>query len=400
MYTSQLVVVAASLWAARGAAVQGFNYGAQRPGWGVKVKDDYTTEFNTAKSLVGAPGDGFTSARLFTMRQGDSSEPIEAIDAAIDTHTSLLLGLWCSESDARFASELDALNNAIQKHGDRLAKLVVGISVGSEDLYRISGIGRKNNETGGAEPSTIVGYIKQVRDTISGTALANARVGHVDTWTAWVNGSNQAVVDACDWIGFDAYPYWQTTQANAIENGKNLFNKALTDTKNAVGGKDVWVTETGYPVSGHTMGQAIPTVDNAKKYWNDVGCSLFGSTNVWWYTLADPGSVPSFGIVSDVSKNTPLFDISCKTSVSSALVILPNVSESSATDAAGASSTTRKPKGTSSVGSGSTTDSGSNSTMSTPRPSVTPSTNPNGATLIAGSIMAAIAALLTTVVVV
>jgi glucan endo-1,3-beta-D-glucosidase len=237
------------------------------------------------------------------------------------------LGLWCSESDARFASELDALNNAIKKHGDHLAKLVVGISVGSEDLYRISGMGRTNNETGGAEPSTIVDYIKQVRDTISGTALANAQVGHVDTWTAWVNGSNQAVVDACDWIGFDAYPYWQTTQANAIENGKNLFDKALTDTTNAVGGKDVWVTETGFPVSGSTMGQAIPNVENAKKYWNDVGCSLFGSTNVWWYTLADPDRLPSFGIVSDSSKNTPLFDISCKPSVSSTLAVFPNCAD-------------------------------------------------------------------------
>jgi glucan endo-1,3-beta-D-glucosidase len=191
---------------------------------------------------------------------------------------------------------------------------VAGISVGSEDLYRISPTGILNKENPGAQPDVLAGYIKKLRDLISGTSLSGAPIGHVDTWTAWVNGSNQAVVDACDWLGVDAYPYFQETNANAIANNKGLFFDALGATQAASKGKPVWVTETGFPVSGKTVGQAVPSLENAKTYWDQVGCSLFGKTNVWWYTMQDAAPAtpnPSFGLVGSSLTTTPLFDLSC-----------------------------------------------------------------------------------------
>jgi len=73
-------------------------------------------------------------------------------------------------------------------------------------LYRISPTGILNKEYAGAEPSDLVNYIGQVRSALAGTALSNAPIGHVDTWTSWVNGSNSAVTAACDFVGVDAYP--------------------------------------------------------------------------------------------------------------------------------------------------------------------------------------------------
>lgn len=67
-------------------------------------------------------------------------------------------------------------------------------------------------------------------------------------------GTNKAVVDAVDWVGVDAYPYFQNTQTNSIANGKSLFESALSDTQAAVGGKELWITETGWPVSGPVSG--------------------------------------------------------------------------------------------------------------------------------------------------
>lgn len=129
-----------------------------------------------------------------------------------------------------------------------------------------------------------------------------------------MNGSNHAVVEACDWIGFDAYPYFQGTMANDISKSKSLFDEALHATQAAVGGKPVWVTETGFPVSGKTVGQAVPSLQNAKAYWDDVGCSLFGKTNVWWYTFQDAAPAtpnPSFGIIGSSLTSNPLFDLKC-----------------------------------------------------------------------------------------
>ncbi|KAK5653886.1 hypothetical protein OQA88_7811 [Cercophora sp. LCS_1] len=337
MYSGSSLAAFAAILPFTSAVFQGFNYGNVFTNGAPKAQSDFEAEFMAARTLVGAPAVGFQSARLFTMRQADSSEPISAIPAAFSTKTTLLLGLWCSAGDAIFASELDALRAAIAIYGSELGKTVVGISVGSEDLYRISPTGIKNGENPGTGPSTIAGYIKQVREVISGTSLTGTPVGHVDTWTAWVNGSNQEVIEASDFVGVDAYPYYQDTQTNSISNSRRLFFEALNVTKAAAGGKPIWVTETGFPVTGETINLAVPGVDNAKKYWDEVGCSLFGTTNTWWYTFQDAAPNPgsrSFGIVGSNLAAGPLFNISCNATDSLGSLTGNDTSGASATSTA------------------------------------------------------------------
>ncbi|GIK05514.1 hypothetical protein Aspvir_009627 [Aspergillus viridinutans] len=318
MHFTRLVALALAL-ATSEAAHQGFNYGSTKSDGSVKSQSDFQSEFSTAKNLVGTSG--FTSARLYTMIQGGTANtPISAIPAAVAEETSLLLGLWATGGN--FANEIAALKSAIADYGDDLAKLVVGISVGSEDLYRNSVDGVKANAGLGVNPDELVSYINQVRSTIAGTKLSGASIGHVDTWTAWVNGSNSAVIDACDWLGFDGYPYFQNTMANSISDAKALFNDAVAKTEAVAKGKEVWITETGWPVSGKTENLAVPNLANAKTYWDEVGCPLFGKTNTWWYILQDTNPVtpnPSFGIVGSTLTTTPLFDLSCSASSSSAV---------------------------------------------------------------------------------
>ncbi|KAK4156854.1 hypothetical protein C8A00DRAFT_12274 [Chaetomidium leptoderma] len=307
------------------AAHQGFNYGAFFTDNTPKTQADFEAEFKTAQNLVGAPGGGFNSARLYTMLQwGTATDVTAAIPAAIATNTTLLLGLWCSAGDAIVTNELTALATAIATaiatHGTNFTDLVVGISVGSEDLYRASATGQAHLAGAGvADPAVLVAYIQRVRDAIKGTALAGTPVGHVDTWTEWVDrpaAASQAVIDAVDWVGMDAYSYWQSMVPNAAGRGRGLFEDALEKTRAAVGGKPVWVTETGFPVSGLASNEAVPSVENAKRFWDEVGCLLlFGKVDVWWYILRDAGRgtpVPSFGIVGGDLGTTPVFDISCK----------------------------------------------------------------------------------------
>jgi glucan endo-1,3-beta-D-glucosidase len=168
------------------AAFQGFNYGSTFTDGSAKAQSDFENEFNTAAGLQGTDG-AFTSARLYTMIQGGTpNEPISAIPAAIKTKTSLLFGLWASGNG--FANEIAALKNTVDQYCDQLDGLVAGISVGSEDLYRISPTGLKNNENPGADPDVLVDYIKQTRNAIKDTCLESVPIGHVDTWTAYANG--------------------------------------------------------------------------------------------------------------------------------------------------------------------------------------------------------------------
>jgi glucan endo-1,3-beta-D-glucosidase len=318
-------------------------------------------------------------SELTILQQGGSStnEPTQAIPAAIAQDTTLLLGLWASGGQGGIDAEITALNTAITQWGEQFTSLVAGISVGSEDLYRISPTGIAANSGYGAEPATLAAYIGQVKAAIQSAAPTwNVQVGHVDTWTAWVNSSNQAVIDASDFIGMDAYPYFQNTMANSIGAGEQLFNDAFDATKAAVGGKDVWITETGWPVSGNTDGQAVPSVANAQTYWDQVGCPNFGVVNTYWYTLEDTDAAqtnPSFGIVpGNPLSSTPFFDLSCN-AVSSSSSSSSTGPTSSATPSTSASVGTGQSSVSSSVSPSTST---SSSSASSPPPQTTGSANP------------------------
>jgi len=218
--------------------------------------------------------------------------------------------MWASQDQNGFNNEITALKAAIKQ----FPKLKVdGLSVGSEDLYRITPTGIASAAGTGQDPTTLTNYINQVKTIVHGSAWGNVPVGHVDTWTAWVNGSNSGVIGASDFLGVDAYPYFQNTMANSIDNGQALFQQALGNTQGVASGKPVWITETGWPVSGKTENQAEASAKNAKAYWDSVGCLYFGTTNTWWYTLDDSvgGATPSpsFGLSADLK--TSLYDLSC-----------------------------------------------------------------------------------------
>lgn len=371
---SQYLVLAAAISSAYGAVNQGFNYASLNPDNSPRVQADYESDFATAKSLVGTSG--FTSARLYTMIQaGTPNTPISAIPAAMKQKTQLLLGIWASAGPDTVNQEIAALTSAIHTYGSDFTDLVIGLSVGSEDLYRDSTMGIESKAGIGAGPDVIKSYISQVRDAVAKTSLKNVPIGHVDTWTAWVNGSNAEIISACDWIGVDAYPYFESTHTNNITDASQLFFDAIDATKGAAGGKDVWITETGWPVSGPKYNLAVANIENAKSYWDQVACKILGNMNTFWYTLNDaaPGmSAPSFGVVSSATNNKPLYDLSCDgvdTSSSSS----SSSASSSATGSASASASG------SASGSATTSGSGSATTDSVASASVSPSNTDAGA---------------------
>ena len=339
MFTSYLLGLATLVVSASGV-YQGFNYGSTFSDGSFVLKADFQNLFTTAQNLVGTSG--FTSARLYTMVQGGTANTsTEAIPAAIATETKLLLGLWASAGPAVFNDELAALTSAIEQYGTNFTSLIVGISVGSEDLYRNSPIGIENLSGVGANPADIVSYISQVRSAIANTPASGAPIGHVDTWTAWVNGSNDAVIKAVDFLGVDEYPYFQGTEANSIDVAYELFFQAYNNTVSAGGGKPVWITETGWPVSGPNVNQAVASITNAQAYWDHVGCAILGKINTWWFTLQDSypkTPSPSFGIVGNKLITAPLYNLTCPADASSSS---SNTSSSTSTSSGSASSSSK-----------------------------------------------------------
>ncbi|KAL8917426.1 MAG: hypothetical protein Q9172_005865 [Xanthocarpia lactea] len=347
MRTFGILALAALLTTTSAQVYQGFNYGSIFTNNAPITEQEYERLFNTAKQLQGTSG-AFQAARLFTTIQaGTTNSPIEAIAAAEATQTRLLLGIFLSSTEEQFNNELTALRSAITQFGERLVDIVIAISVGSEDLYRISPTGILNRSNPGEGPDAVVRRINAVRQALAGTVLSGKPIGHVDTWTAWVNSSNSAVIEASDFIGVDAYPYFQNTQANSIENGESLFFDAYNATVAVSGGKPVWITETGWPVSGPTENQAVPSLENARTYWDEVGCRVFGQINTFWYTLQDAfpnAPSPSFGVVGSTLSNTPLYDLTCPDDSSSSSSSSSSADPSTSSSAVISSSATGAPQ--------------------------------------------------------
>ena len=271
-----------------GGVHKGFNYGADTNGAGT----DFATEFAAAQKLPGTSG--FNSARLYTMIDyGTTDTPSSAFQAAIDTGTTLLLGIWCSSGQTTVTNELNALAAAVKQY-PKLNGLVVGISVGSEDLYRQS-----------ASAANILSYISQTRTAMK-TAGVNWPLGHVDTANIWQDSDGQSVIGQIDWIGADVYPYYSSGSPSSLSD----FTSGVASIPNS---KPVWVTETGWPTSGSFAStSSVAGTGEAQTYWKTVGCGhLFGQTNTWWYTFYD-GNVPlPFGVSSSANGGGTKYSLAC-----------------------------------------------------------------------------------------
>lgn len=255
-----------------------------------KTTDDWKEVFQAIQTFP----NGINAARLFSSNKCDSLK--NAVPEAIATGTHILVGI--DDSDSDFEDEKGALLSAIETYG---FDWIVGISIGSESLYR-----------GGISASSLTDKINDVRAMVQGIdgydpGRKFVEVGHVDTTNAWFDAANTAVIRACDFIGVDIYPYFQSDVDNGIDNARGLFASAIAQAQATVAAAlagsssgrmpSVWVTETGWPVNGAASGKAVPSVSNAASYFQQVACPYFGRMNTFWFTYQDWFALPSFAVV-------------------------------------------------------------------------------------------------------
>jgi len=287
MKTTPIFTLVAAAVSSVEAYYKGFNIGANLASGACRSEADWEFAFQKIASFPG----NFKDVRLYA--SGDCNTLANAVPAAIRTGTNLLVGVW-TEDDAHFEAEKQALLQAIQQYG---SDWILAVSVGSEDLYRKD-----------TDAKTLAAKINDVRGMLWGLGASGKSVGHVDTWTAWVDPANAAVIDAVDWLGNDAYPYWEGV---AIENGasSDAYWTAVEKVRAVSKGKEVWTTETGQPITGDTVGNSVPSIDNLQTFWWQVSCASFNSLNYFFYDLDDFTASPSFAVV-DHDYN-PLINFSC-----------------------------------------------------------------------------------------
>jgi exo-beta-1,3-glucanase (GH17 family) len=57
------------------------------------------------------------------------------------------------------------------------------------------------------------------------------------------------LANSVNWLGHNSFPYFETTRPNAIDQAFENFYAGVGQTESVSGGKEVWITETGWPRS-------------------------------------------------------------------------------------------------------------------------------------------------------
>lgn len=193
---------------------------------------------------------------------GSAGELTKAYKIARSMKLKIIGTAWLSGSEKADRKELTALIRLCRKGYVDIA------CVGSEAMYR-----------GDLAPEKLVSYMNYVRGKISkkipvtcaddaGRIIAHPEVGN-----------------SCDLLMVNAYPYWGGA---AVEGAVNAFDATITKVRKAYPGKELIVSETGWPTAGGNCGSAVAGPSQARRYFDDIRrWSVDNNIVVLWFDAAD-----------------------------------------------------------------------------------------------------------------
>ena len=174
--------------------------------------------------------------RTFSCTEGNELIPAIAAESGLKS----MVGVWLNSDRLNNEKEIiNAIEVAKAGHADILA-------VGNEVLLR-----------GDMSEGELIDYINRVKQAVPGID-----VGYVDAYFKFVD--HPAVTDVCDVVLANCYPFWEGCSAEySLLYMKDMYRRAVQ----AANGKKVIISETGWPNVGTPFGGAVPSYENAIKYF-------------------------------------------------------------------------------------------------------------------------------------
>lgn len=174
--------------------------------------------------------------RTFSTTQGNEEVPRIAHEKSLKT----LVGAWL---DSDLENNEKEITNIIRIASEGYADM---IAIGNEVLLRED-----------LEVEQLIDYIKRVKQ-----AVPHVPVGYVDAYYMFVNYPE--IVDYCDVLFANCYPFWEHCALEiSVDYMKKMYELVLQSAK----GKKVVISETGWPTRGEQYGAAVPSYENAMRYF-------------------------------------------------------------------------------------------------------------------------------------
>ena len=174
--------------------------------------------------------------RSFSCTEGNELIPAIAKENGLKT----MVGAWLGDDPEKNEQEItNLIEIARNGHADILA-------VGNEVLLR-----------GDLSEDELLAYIDRVKQAAPGVD-----VGYVDAYFEFVD--HPRISAACDVLLANCYPFWEGCPAeHALLYMKEMYQRV----QQIANGKRVIVSETGWPNVGSAEGGAVPSEENAMKYF-------------------------------------------------------------------------------------------------------------------------------------
>jgi len=177
--------------------------------------------------------------RTFSCSEGNELIPAIAKENGLGT----MVGVWLDDNLEQNEIEMaNAIEIANAGHADILG-------VGNEVLLR-----------GDLTEDQLIDYINRAKEAAPGVD-----VGYVDAYFEF--HVHPRVTEACNVILANCYPFWEGCPAeHALLYMKEMYRSAQA----AANGKKVIISETGWPNIGTPTDGAVPSFENAIKYFIDT----------------------------------------------------------------------------------------------------------------------------------
>lgn len=218
--------------------------------------------------------------RSFSSREGNQETPRIAHELGLKTMAGVGLSGELETNEIELRNGIEA---ARAGHVDILA-------VGNEVMLRED-----------LTEDQLISYIERAKAAVPGVP-----VGTVDAYFLFEN--HPRVAAACDTLLVNCYPFWESCPAEyAHLYMKDMYRRAQV----VADGKQVIITETGWPTVGSPFGSAIPSYDHALEYFirtyqwareDGVEILYFSSFDESW-KVGDEGDVGAYWGLWDADGN-------------------------------------------------------------------------------------------------
>lgn len=174
--------------------------------------------------------------RSFSCTEGNEWIPKVAKEMGLNT----LVGAWLGNDPEINEREIEGLIKLAKEGYVDIA------AVGNEVMYR-------NDLT----EDQLLEYIQRVKNEIPGIP-----VGYVDAYYEFSH--RPRITELCDVILANCYPFWEGCP---FENSLDYMKQMYFQAKAAANGKEVIITETGWPSQGENLKGSWPSEKSARDYF-------------------------------------------------------------------------------------------------------------------------------------